>query len=87
MQAPKMVRPDSKGRITLGHLADGISGFVIKIGKHNTIILEPYVELPQKEKWLFDNEAAAQSVKRGLKEVSEGKLRDLGSFSKHMKDK
>lgn len=87
MHAPKIVRPDSKGRITLGHLADGVSKFAITIGKHNTIILEPYVEIPQKEKWLFENEAATQSVKRGIKEASEGKLRNLGSFSKHLKDK
>jgi len=44
MQAPKMVRPDSKGRVTLGHLADGISGYTIKKDDLNRIILEPYVE-------------------------------------------
>jgi len=44
----KMVRPDSKGRITLGRLAAGISGFSVTVDKGNKIILEPYAEIPQK---------------------------------------
>ncbi|MEY3182273.1 MAG: hypothetical protein RLZ35_258 [Pseudomonadota bacterium] len=51
----KFVRPDSKGRITLGHLADGISGYALTQTNDRKIILEPYTEIPVNEKWLFSN--------------------------------
>lgn len=86
MLTPKMVRPDAKGRITLGHLTDGVSGYSVTKDKSNKIILVPYVEIPEKEKWLFENKAALESVKRGLKNAAEGKIHDLGSFSKFIKD-
>lgn len=80
----KTVRPDAKGRITLGVLARGISSFDV-IEEGNKIILIPYAEIPAKEKWLFDNKNTLAKVKQGLKESSEGKVRSLGSFKKHLK--
>lgn len=56
---PKIVMPDSKGRITLGHnLTKDVSGGykLIEI-EDGRIILEPYVEIPVHEKWLFENKA------------------------------
>lgn len=71
-KALKTVRPDSKGRITLGHLAHGVSSYIITRDKYNRIILEPRVEIPAKEKWLFDNKTALNQVKRGLKDFATG---------------
>ncbi|MEI8295058.1 MAG: hypothetical protein WCG04_00850 [Alphaproteobacteria bacterium] len=52
----KLLRPDSKGRICLGSLAKGISGFKVTVEENTqNIILSPYAEIPLKEKWLFDN--------------------------------
>ena len=53
-----IVRPDAKGRITLGQLAVGVSSFAIHIDKHHRIILEPFAEIPAKEKWLYQNKEA-----------------------------
>jgi len=82
----KMVRPDTKGRVMLGHLTDGVSRFSITIGKDNIIILRPFVEIPADEKWLFENETALKKVKQGLKEAKLGHLIRRESFAKYAKD-
>lgn len=82
----KMVRPDAKGRITLGHLADGISGFSITKDKNNRLILEPYTEIPLREKWLFDNDVALAKVKKGINDAAEGRVRERGRFSHYIND-
>jgi len=85
-QKMKTVRPDSKGRITLGKLAREFSGYTLKESADGTILLEPLVELPAREAWLFKNKEALASVEKGLKQSSKGKTKSLGSFSKHLKD-
>ncbi|MBS0271978.1 MAG: hypothetical protein JSR85_04960 [Proteobacteria bacterium] len=84
----KLLRPDSKGRISLGKMAEGVSGFraIYNKGSHQ-IILEPYAEIPLQEKWLFENEEALKRVKKGLLESSKGQLNDRGSFAKYIKEK
>jgi len=44
------VKPDAKGRICLGDLAEGISSYKIIETSDDKIILEPYVEIPLVEK-------------------------------------
>ena len=77
----KMLRPDSKGRITLGTLAKGISGFSMRQEPNGTVILEPFVEIPINEKWLFDNTVALNKVRTGLEQLKKHQLIDRGSFS------
>lgn len=83
----KTVRPDSKGRITLGSLAAGASSFKAHKDIKGRIILEPQVEVPAAEAWLWKNAAAMKSVQQGLKDSAEGKLVDRGSFASHVKEK
>lgn len=80
-----VLRPDSKGRVALGVLAKGVSSFHVSI-EGERIILEPYAEIPAREKWLFENEAALASVKRGLSQSAAGKTKSRGSFAKHVQD-
>lgn len=80
------VRPDAKGRITLGKLAKGVSSFRVIPGKHGRFILEPYAEIPAREKWLFENKPALAKIKRGLQQSAKGKVRKIGSFAKHVDD-
>jgi hypothetical protein len=82
----KTVRPDAKGRITLGHLAHGVSSYSVTQDRHNRIILEPRVEIPANEKWLFDNKAAMKQVKQGLEDSAAGRVKNKGSFSKYKDD-
>lgn len=85
----KIVRPDAKGRITLGRVAEGVSSYIITVDNHNRIILEPQVEIPASEKWLFENAVALKKVKQGLIESAAGKVKNKGSFAKYVdaKDK
>ncbi len=83
----KTVRPDSKGRITLGSLAAGASSFKAYKDDKGRIILEPQIEVPAAEAWLWNNAAAMKSVQQGLKDSAEGKLVDRGSFASHVKEK
>ena len=77
----KMLRPDAKGRITLGSLAKGVSGFTVIVNKDRTIILEPYSEIPAREKWLFENKIAMEQVTQGLKDSKIGRVSKRGSFA------
>lgn len=80
----KTVRPDAKGRITLGALACGVSSFAVIQEEDNKIVLVPYVEIPAKENWLFNNKQALTKVKQGLQQSAAGKVRSIGSFKKHV---
>ncbi len=79
---PKIVRPDAKGRITLGELTQGVSSFHVKTTEDHRIVLEPQVEIPLKEKWLFENKAAMKKVQRGLQDAAAGRVSARGSFAK-----
>ncbi len=76
------IRPDTKGRITLGELARGVSSFHATTDERGRIILEPYMEIPANEKWLFDNKPALTSVKKGLDQATQGRVKSRGSFAK-----
>ena len=80
------VRPDAKGRIPLGRLAQGVSSFKISLDKEDRIILEPQVEIPANEKWLFENKTALKQVKSGLIDSAAGKVKSRGSFSQYLDD-
>lgn len=82
----KMLRPDSKGRITLGHLADGVSGFALTQTKDHKIILEPYSEIPTREKWLFDNKLAMKKISDGINDATAGRVVKKGSFARFIND-
>lgn len=85
--AVAQLRPDSKGRITLSKLAEGISSFNVSTDKEGRILLEPMVEIPAREKWLYENPDALSSVRRGLAQSKTGRTRSLGSFAKYLNEK
>ena len=78
------LRPDSKGRITLGKLAEGVSSYRARRQKDGKILLEPFVEIPADERWLNQNQEALRSVKTGLKDAKAGRLVRM-SFKKYLK--
>ena len=82
-EARKTVRPDSKGRITLGSLAGGASSFKAYKDKKGRIVLEPQVEVPAMEAWLWQNPVAMKAVQQGLQDSAEGKVVRRGSFAQY----
>lgn len=81
MKTIKTVRPDKKGRITLGPLLRGASSVRVSVDEQSRIVLEPYAEVPLREAWLYENADALESVRQGLRESANGDLHDLGSFA------
>jgi len=87
IKTKKILRPDSKGRICLGSLAKGVSGYKAVINDATKeIVLKPYSELPYSEKWLFENQQVLDSVKLGLKQSSDKKTIYKGSFAKFINE-
>lgn len=80
-----IVRPDAKGRVSLGKLIDtGVSSFHIYKQK-GKIILEPYAEIPHREKWLYENNIARQRLEDGLRDSEHSKTKFLGDFTQYIK--
>lgn len=80
------VRPDSKGRITLGSLAEGVSSFRVQQQPDGTLLLEPFKEIPAREAWLFNNPVALDKVKQGLSDAAAGRVYKRGDFSSFAED-
>jgi hypothetical protein len=58
-----ILRPDAKGRVNLGDLAQGVSSYRVNFGENGKLILTPYAEIPFSEKWIFDNKEVLEKVK------------------------
>ena len=84
----KMLKLDSKGRVCLGKLIEkGVSSYKAYVDEDtHKVILEPYVEIPIKEAWLFNNKGALNQVRKGIEESAEGEVQDIGSFSKYISE-
>lgn len=74
---------DSKKRISLTKLLPGGKISSVRAYKENDrIILEPMVEIPAREVWLYENRAALEKVKKGLSQKGTIKR---GAFAKYAK--
>jgi aminopeptidase-like protein len=76
------LRPDAKGRIFLGKLAEGVSSFKVT-RKNHCLILEPYVEIPLSESWLLDHPDKLKHVREGIQQSANGDTQELGSFAQY----
>jgi hypothetical protein len=50
------------------------------------IVLEPVIEVPAKDHWIYKNPDALASLMKGIKDAEEGRLHDLGSFAQYTTD-
>jgi microcompartment protein CcmK/EutM len=75
---------DSRKKISLNKLLpDRPVSSVKAYLQDDKIILEPMVEIPAREAWLYQNEIALNKVKTGL---SEKGIINRGSFAKYAKE-
>jgi hypothetical protein len=79
MTAAKKI--DSKGRLLLGEELAGSTVLVEKL-ESGEYVVRPAVVIPAREKWLFENEEALNSVLLGLKQAREGKIVKKPAFAK-----
>ncbi|MBD2419587.1 hypothetical protein H6G54_18135 [Anabaena cylindrica FACHB-243] len=73
---------DKRGRLTLGAEATSKQYRVMK-NKSGQILLDPVVNIPERELWLWKNPEATDSLKKGMQEAAAGELHDLGSFAEY----
>ncbi len=74
---------DSRKRISLTKLLpEGKISSVRAYKEDERIVLEPMVEIPAREVWLYENKAALKKVKTGL--LQKGTVK-RGSFAKYVK--
>ncbi len=78
----KVVRADSRGRIPLGPKAVD-ADFRIDYRDDGSISLTPVVFIPEREAWLFRNEAAIAQVRAGLADAQAGRVLEAGSFEQY----
>ena len=57
-----ILRPDSKGRISLGAIANNVSSYRISVEDNGRVVLEPYAEIPLSEKWIFEDKELLEKV-------------------------
>ena len=62
-----ILRPDSKGRITLGEITNNVSSYRVTVENNGKIILEPYAEIPLSEKWIFEDKELLEKVVQQMK--------------------
>jgi hypothetical protein len=65
---------DDRNRLTLGELLKGSKRVRLYQNNRGEVLLQPVVEIPASELWLFQNREALESVKKGLKDVAEDRI-------------
>ncbi|MEM7593470.1 MAG: hypothetical protein AAF383_18485 [Cyanobacteria bacterium P01_A01_bin.83] len=75
-------RADDRGRLTLGAVAKK-KNYRVMVNQFGQILLDPIVNIPEKELWLWKNKSALNSLKRGLEEAEAEETQDLGSFAEY----
>ncbi|MEI8390512.1 MAG: hypothetical protein WCG23_11600 [bacterium] len=76
----KKLKVDSRGRINLKQLySEEVTSFRAIRQEDGTILLRPVVdiEIHPEEAWLYKNPVALATVKKGLEDVSDGKISEL----------
>lgn len=85
-QTPITLRPDSKGRITLGALAKNVSSFRVHVEAGGKLVLEPFAEVPFHERWIYENPEISASIDRGIADAKAGRVVSRGSFKKYLSE-
>jgi hypothetical protein len=67
----KYLRPDAKGRVCLGKLAENVVQFRV-VEENGNIVLSPQVAIDKREHWLYKNEEALAAVHKGMQQSLAG---------------
>ena len=68
---------DDRKRLTLGELIKDFKRVKLYMNLRGELLLQPVVEVPVSELWLFQNKEAVESVQKGLKDAAEGRISKL----------
>jgi hypothetical protein len=72
------IKPDAKKRIVLSKtiIPNGVT-YHIYANSLGQIILDPQITVPASEAWLFQNTEVLASLRRGLKDAREGRVKKV----------
>ena len=65
---------DERNRLTVGEILKGAKRIRLYRNDSGEVLLQPIVEIPASELWLFQNPEAISDVREGLREASQGKV-------------
>ncbi len=68
---------DERNRLTLGTILQGVTRVRLLRNNQGEILLQPLVEIPLSEVWLWENREALKEVMEGFKDIQEGKTSKL----------
>jgi len=68
---------DDRNRLTLGELLKGSKRVRLYKNNRGEVLVQPVVEIPASELWLFQDKEALENVKKGLKDAAEGRISKL----------
>jgi predicted RNA-binding protein YlxR (DUF448 family) len=86
------IQMDSKWRVCLGNFLskeerDQLSSFRISRQKDGKIVLDPQVEIPAREHWIYKKPKTLASLMRGMEDAKESLIVDLDiDFTKFLED-
>ena len=85
------IQMDDKYRICLGNFLskeerEQLSSFRVYRQEDGKIVLDPLVEIPAREHWIYKNPGALASLMRGIDDAKAGRIKDRGSFAKYVKE-
>lgn len=79
------VKVDAKHRVVLKEpVAEHYK--VYRNDETGEILLDPQVMIPAREAWLWKNKEALASLRRGIKQAAEGKVKSMPSLAKYADD-
>jgi len=67
-------RVDSRLRVTLGELVKDVGRVRVYKSAQGEILLQPVVEVPAAEAWLFQNPEGVVAVRTGLEDAAKGRI-------------
>ncbi|OGP90111.1 MAG: hypothetical protein A2157_17385 [Deltaproteobacteria bacterium RBG_16_47_11] len=68
---------DDRNRLTLGELLKGSKRVRLYKNNRGEVLVQPVVEIPASELWLFQDKEALENVKGGLKDAAQGRISRL----------
>ena len=68
---------DDRNRLTLGELLKGSKRVRLYRNNRGEVLVQPVVEIPASELWLFQDKEALENVKKGLKDAAKGRISKL----------
>lgn len=68
---------EGRNRVTFGSLLEGATRVRLSKNSSGEILVQPLVEIPARELWLYQNPEALKAVRVGLQAAAEGRVSEL----------